>query len=80
LSRSVVARASYTIDANRHVEVESAIRQDGDGVYAKGEYSQARGEHWRTTITGVLIAGDRDDFIGQYRRNSHVRLTVRYSF
>jgi hypothetical protein len=80
LSRSIVARASYTIDANRRVEAESAVRQDGDGVYVKGEYSQARGQHWRTTITGVVIAGARDDFIGQYRRNSHVRVTARYSF
>ena len=30
-----------------------AVRQNGDGVYAKGEYSQARGQHWRATVTGV---------------------------
>ena len=38
LSRSIVARASCTIDANRRVEFESAVRQNGDGVYAKAEY------------------------------------------
>jgi hypothetical protein len=80
LSRSIVARASYTIDANRRVELESAVRQNGDGVYAKAEYSQARGQHWRTTVSAVVLAGERDDFIGQYRRNSHVRLAIRYSF
>ena len=80
LSRSIVARASCTIDANRRVEFESAVHQNGDGVYAKAEYSQARGQHWRATVTGVVLAGERDDFIGQYRRNSHVRLTVRYSY
>jgi hypothetical protein len=80
LSRSIVARASYTIDANRRVELESAVRQNGDGVYAKAEYSQARGQHWRATVSAVVLAGERDDFIGQYRRNSHVRLTIRYSY
>jgi hypothetical protein len=80
LSRSIVARASYTIDANRRVEIESAVRQNGDGLYAKAEYSQARGQHWRATVTAVVLAGERDDFIGQYRRNSNVRLAIRYSY
>jgi hypothetical protein len=80
LTRAIVARAAYTIDTNRSVELEGAARQDGKGVYAKAEYSQARGQHWRTTVSAVALGGDRDDFLGQYRRNSHVRLTVRYSF
>jgi hypothetical protein len=80
LSRSIVARASYTIDANRGFELEAAVRQNGDGVYAKAEYSQARGQHWRATFAGVLLTGEEDDFIGQYNRNSHLRLTLRYSF
>ena len=80
LTRSIVARASYTIDATRSVALESAARQSGGGVYAKGEYSQARGQHWRTTITGVVIAGASDDFLGQYNRNSHAAVALRYSF
>ena len=80
LSRSILARAAYTIDPNRSFEVEGAVRQNGDGIYLKGEYSQSRGQHWRTTIAGVAIGGDLDDFLGQYRRNSHLRLTVRFSF
>jgi hypothetical protein len=79
LSRSIVARAAYTIDTNRSVEIETAVRQDGDGVYSKAAYSQARGP-WRATITGVLLAGDAEDFIGQYDRNSYLNLTVRFSF
>jgi hypothetical protein len=80
LTRSIVARAGYTIDANRSLAVEGAVRQDGHGVYSKVEYSQARGEHWRGTITGVIIAGSRDDFLGQYDRNSHLAIGLRYSF
>jgi hypothetical protein len=80
LTRSIVARAAYTIDANRSAAIETAIRQNGDGAYVKGEYSQARGQHWRATVTGTLIRGQADDFLGQYRRNSHVTLSVRYSF
>jgi hypothetical protein len=80
LTRSIVARASYTIDPNRSAAVETAIRQDGAGVYVKPEYSQAHGQHWRTTAAAVLIAGHADDFLGQYRRNSQLTLTLRYSF
>ena len=80
LTRSVVGRASYTIDVNRSAAVEGAIRQNGDGGYARVEYSQARGQHWRWTLAGVLLAGRDSDFLGQYRRNSHVSAALRYSF
>jgi hypothetical protein len=46
----------------------------------KGQYSEALEAHWRWTVAGVVIGGERDDFIGQYRRNSHLQLTMRYSF
>jgi hypothetical protein len=80
MTKSIVARASYTLDGNRSLAMETAVRQNGAGVYAKAQYSQARGQHWRATLTGVAIAGHLDDFLGQYHRNSHVALTLRYSF
>ena len=80
LSRAFVARASYTLDPNRSVAFEGAVRQQGEGFYARGEYSQARGQHWRVTAAAVAIGGEADDFLGQYRRNSHATLTLRYSF
>jgi len=80
MTRSLVARASYTIDSNRNLAFESAIRQNGHGEYGKAEYSQARGPHWRGTVTAVVVAGHSDDFLGQYHRNSHVAAAVRYSF
>jgi hypothetical protein len=80
MTRSVVARASYTIDPVRSLAFETAVRQNGDGVYGKVEYSQAAGPHWRATATGAGIAGHSDDFLGQYHRNSHAALALRYSF
>jgi hypothetical protein len=80
LARSFVGRASYTIDPNRTVAVEGVVRQNGQGVWATAEYSEARGAHWRVTAKGSLIRGDADDFLGQYRLNSHVTLALRYSF
>jgi len=56
------------------------VRQDGQGFYSKVEYSQARGQHWRATLSGIVIAGSPDDFLGQYDRNSHVGVALRYSF
>jgi hypothetical protein len=80
MTRSVVARAAYTIDTRRSVAFETAIRQNGKGVYSKVEFSQAHSAHWRATVTTVIIAGHPDDFLGQYRRNSHAAATLRYSF
>jgi len=80
LTRAIVGRASYTIDANRTASFEAAVRQNGRGAYAKAEYSQARGQHLRVTIAAIGIAGRDDDFLGQYRRNSHGLAAVRYSF
>lgn len=80
LTRSLLARASYTLDANRSVALEAAVRQTGRGAYVKGEFSQAHGSHWRTTLAGVLVRGRADDFLGQFRLNSHMSVALRYSF
>jgi len=80
LTRAFLGRASYTIDTNRRVAAEAAVRRDLRSFWLKGEYSQAAGGHWRTTVSGSLIRGEPEDFIGQYRRNSHVSVALRYSF
>jgi hypothetical protein len=80
LTRAFLGRAGYTIDATSDVSFEAAVRQTLDGVWIKGQYSEAFGAHWRATIAGAGIGGRERDFIGQYRRNSHILLTVRYSF
>ena len=79
-TRALVARAGYTIDVNRSLAFETVIRQNGRGVYLKPEYTQAFGQHWRLTAGFALIRGSDGDFLGQYHRNSHAILTVRYSF
>jgi len=80
MTRAFIGRAAYTFDPNRSAAVEAAVRQDFDGIYVKAQYSQAHGDHWRTTVAMAALGGDSDDFLGQYRRNSHVVLSVRYSF
>jgi hypothetical protein len=78
--RTLLGRAGYTIDPNRSVAAEAAVRQDFDGALLKGEYSQAFGQHWRVTAAFTLIRGEPADFLGQYRRNSHGLIVVKYSF
>jgi hypothetical protein len=80
MTEAFIGRASYTFDPNRSAAVETAVRTNLDGVYVKAQYSQARGDHWRTTVAMAVLGGEADDFLGQYRRNSHVVLSVRYSF
>lgn len=80
IARSFIGRASYAAGPRRSVSIETAVRQKGEGFYAKSEYSQAFGGHWRLTLTGVGIGGDAGDFLGQYKRNSHVSAGLRLSF
>src|SRR5262249_8227255 len=80
LTKTFLGRAGCTIDANRTVAFDTAARQNGDGFWLKGEYSQALGQHWRATLNLTLIRGDLTDFLGQYRRNSHALVVMRYSF
>ena len=80
LSRSFLGRAGYTIDTNRSLALETAIRQNGKGVYGKFSYTQALGPHWRATAGLALIGGKDSDFLGQYHRNSHILFGLRYSF
>jgi hypothetical protein len=80
VARSIIGRASYTVDPRRTVALEAAVRQNVHGLYMKGEYSQALRQHWRMTLAGVGIGGRDDDFLGQYHDNSHVSLTLRFSY
>jgi hypothetical protein len=80
LARTLIGRASYTVDPRRTVTIEGAVRQTADGVYVKGEYSQAIAQYWRLTFTGVAIGGEPDDFLGQFQHNSHVSAGLRFTF
>jgi len=80
LARSIIGRASYAIDPRRTVTIEGAVRQDGNGFYARGEFSQAFGQHWRLTLAGVGLGGEDDDFLGQFQRNSHIFAALRLSY
>src|SRR5207245_8197005 len=35
IARSVIGRASYTVDPRRTISIEGAVRQTGDGFYVK---------------------------------------------
>jgi hypothetical protein len=80
VARSIIGRAAYTVDPTKSFTIEGAVSQNGDGAYVKGEFSDAFSSHWRITFTGVGIGGQDTDFIGQYRRNSNVSMTLRVSF
>lgn len=80
LAKAVVGRASLTIDTNRHLVIESVVRQNGGGAYGRFEYSQAVGPHWRFTGQVAVFRGVDGDYLGQYRRNSFGALSARFSF
>jgi hypothetical protein len=80
LTKAFLGRASYTIDTNRSLAFEGAVRQNGDGTWLRFEYSQASGQHLRFTARATLIAGAPTDFFGRYDRNSHVTIGIRYSY
>ena len=80
VAKSIIGRVAYTVDPRRTVAVEGAAHQNGKGFYIKGEFSEAFGQHWRLTVSGVGLAGDPDDFLGQYSANSYVSTALRFSF
>jgi hypothetical protein len=80
LTDTFLGRASYTIDVNRSLAFEGAVRRSARGGWVKAEYSQAVGQHWRVTTRVNAIGGRASDFLGQYRRNSSLDLVLRFSF
>ncbi|MFN0103111.1 MAG: hypothetical protein ACKV2U_13600 [Bryobacteraceae bacterium] len=80
LARAFLMRGSYAIDTTRTIAGEAAVRQNGDGAWIKSEYTQTLSTHWQARASITLIRGDPNDFLGQYRRNSHAILGLRYSF
>jgi hypothetical protein len=60
--------------------MEFAIRQNGDGSWLRGEYTHLLSKHWRATAGITWIRGTPEDFLGQYYRNSHAIVSLRYSF
>ena len=80
LARAFVGRASRTLDANRSLVFEAVVRQNGDGLYGKLEYTHGLGNHWRLTASATAFGGSDDDYLGQYSRNGFGALNVRYSF
>jgi hypothetical protein len=80
LTHALLGRAGYTIDSRRSAAVECAARENGEGLWLRLEYSHLLGQHWRATASTALIRGDSSDFLGQYSRNSHLAVALRYSF
>ena len=80
LTRSFVARASYTIDPSAAWGSKPPSVRTATACTASSSTPQARGQHWRATFTAIGITGQSDDFLGQYSRNSHVEAALRYSF
>ena len=77
-AKSFVAHAGWTIDSSRSLAFEAAIRAAGS--FARAEYSQMFGQHWRATAGIAWLRGDMTDFLGEYHRNSYGSLSIRYSF
>jgi len=80
LTKALLGRVSYTIDPNRSLALDAAVRQDASGSWVRAEYSQASGEHLRLTARVTWIRGGASTFFGRFSRNSNVALSARYSF
>ena len=80
LARAFLGRASYAIDPRQDIAFETAVRQNGDGMWLKSEYTRLLTSHLSALVSFTLIRGEPTDFLGQYRRNSHFILGLRYSF
>src|ERR1035437_189704 len=77
LTKALIAKAVYNVDAPTSVSIETAIRQNGQGTWTSAEYSRQLANHWRLIGGVTVIAGARNDFLGEYRQNSFGVLRVR---
>lgn len=80
LTKTVLAKAVWNASAPTNLTIETAIRQNGAGTWSTVEYSRQVATHWRVIGGITVITGNRNDFLGEYRRNSFGVLKVRYSF
>ncbi len=80
LTKTILVKAVYNLDAPTSISIETAIRQNGRGTWSTVEYSRQLANHWRLIGGITVIAGSQDDFLGQYHRNSFGMLKLRYSF
>lgn len=80
LANAVLVHIALKIDSDRTIGGQAAIRQNGDGAWIQGEYTQMLSNHWQFRIVGTLIRGSTSDFLGQYRRNSNLMIAIRYLF
>jgi hypothetical protein len=80
LAKSLIGRAAYGDDPRRSVTFDGAVRQNGNGLYLRGEYSEFLSAHWRATFTLVGVHGQDADFIGQFHRNSSGVVALRMMF
>ena len=79
-SRAFVGRSRYELNARKSFSVETAVRQNGRGLWMRSEYTERWGPHWSGKVGFTFLRGEPADFLGQYRRNSFFNLSLRYSF
>jgi hypothetical protein len=80
LTRSFLGRASLQLNPRDTVAVDAALRQNGEGVWIRGEFTHSFNDHWSVRTGGTFIRGQSTDFLGQFQRNSHLSVAFRYSF
>jgi len=80
VAKSFIGRISYTLGPRRSFAIEGVVRQNGDGMYGRAEYSEAIGQHWRVTMSAVGLAGDETSFLGQFHHNSNGTIALRFSY
>jgi hypothetical protein len=80
LTRSFLGRASLQVNSRDTIAVDAALRQNGEGVWIRGEFTHSFNDHWSVRSGATFIRGQSTDFLGQFRRNSHVSVAFRYSF
>lgn len=80
LARAFLTHAAYRHSSRTAFSLDGVIRQNGEGVLLRFEYTYQFAQGWQMILSAVGLRGDQMDFLGQFRRNSHGLVTLRYSF
>jgi hypothetical protein len=72
LGRAVLLRTQYEMRTDESIEAVGILRlPDGDNAW-RLTYSRKLSHHWQMEVRGGIFAGDRHEFLGQFRDSGNM--------
>jgi hypothetical protein len=80
LGHSLLGRVERTINPWSSFRVTTIIRFSGHGFLLQPAYQYQVSQAWKAEAGILILGGNSDDFLGQYRDNTRLYVKLRKSF